>query len=208
MMYDQMMRRMVASKGRISLNSMRHGKYNEGELRRFNTSMSEIMATNLRIFDTERLKGRRTPDAIFSTVRKLAKNEGCDLIGVDHLHLLKFIQKGKMSEKRADEFLHDFSAELKATCLELKIGGILLAQENVDGGTFGGTQVETDVDSSYSLVPETKMINGQKRIVGTKSVFCDKCREGNLLGRIIPLVMEGAFATLREGEPEKQEAAF
>lgn len=111
------------------------------------------------------------------------------------MHLLKFDGK---SDKRTDEAYHELSAEFKSVCLELRIVGILLAQENSEGGTFGSTQVETDVDTSLSLTAVTKIINNKKRIVGTDGAFCDKCRDGDLLGRKIPLIMTGQFARIEE----------
>jgi len=196
MPYDQMMRRLVADLGNVSLKSMRDGRYTKGELDSFQKTVSKIMASNVKIYDTKRLK-HRTPEALFASIRRHAKNHGLDLILIDHLHLIKF-PKGKGVEKRADEQLHDFSSELKGLCLELEVAGILLAQENVDGGTFGGSQVETDCDTSICLLPEFKEMNGFKRVVGTNGIFYDKCREGNLLGRKIPVKMEGQYARINQ----------
>jgi len=125
------------------------------------------------------------------------------------MHLVRFDTAGKKNEKRADENYHEFASEFKALCLEEKIVGILLAQENSEGGTFGGSQVETDVDWSISLNAVHKVINGKKRVVGVDSYFVDKSREGGLLGRKVPLKMEGEFATITETkEAVTTEAAF
>lgn len=207
MPYNQMLRRMVASRGRISLTRMRHATYNAGDLKNFGRSMSEIMATNLHVYDVDRI-GRPTPSKIFSSIRKRAKNEGLDLAVIDHLGLVKFESTGKKNDIRHDEHLHAFSSEFKQLCLELKIVGVLLAQENAEGGTFGGSQVETDVDFSVCLNPVYKTISNKKRVVGTDSWVCDKDREGPLLGWKVPLKLEGEYASMRECEPEKQEAAF
>lgn len=198
MPHSQVMRRLVASHGRVSLKSMRDGKYEKRELDSFRKSMTEIMASKLKIYDTNRI-GKASPVSIFSAIRKLHRNEGVDMVMVDHLNLL-VLSKKKESEKRTDELLHDFSAELKALCLELKICGVLLAQENTEGGTFGATQVETDVDDSVSLIPIFKTINNIKRIVGTSGFFIDKWREGDLLGRQVPVTLDGKFASIYEAE--------
>lgn len=195
MPYDQYLRRIIADIGTINLRSMRDGRYDKGEFQRFQTAVASAAASNLHIYDTQLVK--RTPHAFFSAVRAHKRKHGLDIVVLDHLHLLKF-SEGRKIEKRADEALHEFSAEFKSTCLELSIVGILLAQENVDGGTFGGSQVETDVDSSLSLTPVWKVINGIKRIVGTDGAFCDKFREGNLLGRKIPLKMSGQYARIEQ----------
>ena len=195
MPYNQYMRRLIAEQGNVSLKSMKFGQYNKGELDRFRKATSDVMQSNLRIYDVDRVK-KRTPEMFFNLLRRQKKNEGLDIAMLDHLHLLKF--KDSKGSKRADEELHEFSSDFKAICLELKIVGILLAQENTEGGTFGGTQVETDVDTSLCLTAVTKVIAGIKRITGTDGAFCDKCREGDLLGRKIPLVMEGEFARIFE----------
>lgn len=195
MPYDQYLRRIIADIGTINLRSMRDGRYDKGEFNRFQDAVARAASSNLHIYDTQLVK--RTPYAFFSAVRAHKRKHGLDIVVLDHLHLLKF-SEGKKVEKRADESLHEFSAEFKSVCLELKIVGILLAQENTEGGTFGGSQVETDVDSSLSLTPVRKIINGVKRIVGTDGAFCDKFREGNLLGRKIPLKMSGQYARIEE----------
>lgn len=200
MPYNEYMNRLVADLGSISLRNIYDGKFSKGEMDSFQRSMTTIMGSNLRIYDTDRVKSR-TPSAFFSFTRKHAKNHGLDIVVLDHHNLLSF-DGGKKSDKRTDEAMHEFSAEFKAMCMELKVVGVLLAQENMDGGTFGSTQVDTDVDHCFSLTPELKMIDGLKRIVGTSGIYCDKCRTGNLLGRKIPLRLVGKFARLEEPEKE------
>lgn len=200
MPYAEYMNRLVADIGTIDLQNMFHGRYNKREMDSFQRSMTTIMESKLRIYDTDRVK-KRTPQAFFSWTRKHAKNYGLDMVVLDHQHLLD-MGGGKKSEKRTDEAMHDFSAEFKAMCLELKVVGLLLAQENTDGGTFGSTQVQTDVDHCFSLTPVWKLINNIKRIVGTDGMYCDKCRTGPLLGRKIPLKMTGQYARLEEAPKE------
>lgn len=206
MPYSQVMRRLVASHGRVSLKSMKQGKYTKKELDSFRRATTDILSAPIRIYDTDRIR-KSTPQAIFSSIRRQHKNEGLDMVMIDHLHILSLTDK-RVSEKRTDELMHDFSRELKALSLELKIVSILLAQENTDGGTFGGTQVETDVDNSISIIPEVKIINGIKRIIGSKSCFLDKWREGNLLGKCIPIKMEGEFASIYENCEAVREEDF
>lgn len=206
MPYGQVVERLVASHGSVSLKAQRDGIYTKQELDSFQRSMAIIMESNIKIYDMHRLK-QRTPGAIFASIRKHAKNHGADMIMVDHLGLIKFKDGGK-GVARVDEQMHDFSAEFKAACLELNMVGLLLAQENTEGGTFGSTQVETDPDSILSLTPTWKIINGTKRIVGTDGCFIPKWRCGDLLGRKIPLRMEGKYARLHECQEEQASAAF
>lgn len=198
MPHDQFMRRLIAADGRVSLKSMRDGKYDKGELDRFSKSFTRIEQSPLRIYDVFHLK-TPTPSRIFAKIRETKRQHGLDIVMIDHLHRVKHKAGGN---DRGDELLNDFSRDFKNLCLELRIVGVLLAQENQTGGTFGSTQVDTDVDGSISLVPVKKKIGGIERVVGTNSAFITKWREGNLLGRLIPLEMEGKFATLKESKGE------
>lgn len=193
MPHAQFMRRLIASDGGVPLKSMKEGKYNKGELERFSSSFKRIEESGLKIYDVFHLK-RPTAAVVFSKIREVHRKFGLDIVLVDHLHRLQH----KGNDKRTDEFLNEFSRDFKNLCLELRIVGILLAQENDKGGTFGSTQVETDVDGSLSLVPIRKKIGGIDRVMGTSSAFCDKWREGDLLGKNIPLTMEGSLARLYE----------
>lgn len=193
MPHEQFMRRLIASDGGVSLKSMREGKYDKRELDAFSKSFKRIQAAPLKIFDVFHLR-KPTPEVIFSKIRQIHRKHGLDMVMIDHLHRVKF----KGGEKRTDESLNEFSRDFKTLCLELQIVGILLAQENTTGGTFGSTQVETDGDGSMSLVPIKENIGGVQRIVGTSAVHIDKFREGDLLGKTIPLTMEGKYARLFE----------
>lgn len=193
MPHAQFMRRLIASDGRVPLKSMKEGKYNKGELDRFAASFNRIKESGLKIYDVFHLK-RPTAPVIFAKIREVHRKFGLDIVLIDHLHRLQH----KGNDKRTDEILNEFSREFKNLCLELQMVGILLAQENDKGGTFGSTQVETDVDGSLSLVPIRKKIGGVDRVMGTSSAFCDKWREGDLLGKNIPLTMEGHIARLYE----------
>jgi replicative DNA helicase len=193
MPYQQYMRRLVASDGRVNLRSMKDGSYTQGELQRFTDSFNKIAKSNLRIYDKFRIK-KATPGNIFAYIRAHHRKWGLDIALIDHLHNVEFTK----SDMRSDEKYQQFSMQFKALCLELQIAGILACQENSNGGTFGSSQVETDGDGNLCLLPVKKVINGITRVVGTDGIFVDKWREGDLLGRKIPMKMEGGFARIYE----------
>lgn len=204
MPFQQYVSRLVADLGSVQLNSMRNGRYSKAELDSFNRSMTKIISSKIRIYDTFRLKGKRDPKTFFSWCRTHAKQYGLDIAVCDHAHLMEWDGK---TEKKQHDSMSEFFANFKSLCLELKCTGIVLAQENTDGNTFGCSQASTHADSQWGMVPVWKMVGGNKKIVGVSGVYCNKARQGNLLGRTIPIKLDGAYARISEPEPQAVRAS-
>lgn len=194
---DQYLRRIHASIGRVSLRSMRDGKYTKGEFADFSRAFASVSeATQEHRLCIRDLKSNTmTPQHIEAAIRRRHKDYGLDLVIIDHLHLIKF-PKAK-SESRRDQELQSFTASMKRLAVELNLVMMILAQENKDGGVFDSATVEADADFVLAMMPVIGMVNGIKRITGTDGIYVQKAREGRR-GYKIAVQMEGVYARLYE----------
>lgn len=195
MLYEQCLRRYVADLGNISLQSMRRGIFSKAEFASFGRTMGRIGDAPLSIYDVKR--NEMTPESIEREIRKLKKNKGLDVVMCDYLQLLRIKKKGKGDEKRRDQDLQAVSTNFKLLAQELDLMFILVAQANENGSCFDSSQVESDADWVFNLMPTFKMEGKIRRITGTDGLWIAKSREGER-GKKVPLVMEGKYARISQ----------
>lgn len=194
MLHKQYLRRITASRGSISLTAMRRGRFGQGEFNRFSNTVARIASAPISIYDVNRIS--MTPESIIASLRREKKNKGVDIALIDYLQLLQFSKK--KSDNRRDQDLQYFSSSLKQLAMELDMVIILIAQAGVTGAVFDATQVASDVDWEFAMIPEYSKEKVPK-ILGVKGLFIKKAREGER-GIMIPMTTEGQFARIRETE--------
>lgn len=187
----QYLRRITASMGNISLNSLKNGQFTKAEFQSFGNTIARIDAAKIGIHDLTR--NRMTVDSIEASMRRVKKNKGMDIVIIDYLQLIK-PSKGKVDSRR-DQDLSAISSNFKRLAMELNLVAVLVAQGNEKGTVFDASQVESDADWVFSMIPAKKKFNGIERITGTDGVWLSKAREGER-GKRFDVVMRGATATL------------
>ena len=203
MLFNQCIRRYVADLGNISLASMRNGKFTEAEFNSFSRTTSRIASAPLHIYDVKR--NAMTPESIEAEIRRLKKNKGLDCVICDYLQLIRV--KRKKEERRRDQDLQSISTSFKLLAQELDLMIVLVAQANSEGSVFDSSQVESDADWVFGMVPTYKMEGKIKRITGSEAIWLSKAREGER-GRKIPINMLGKYARIEEVEKGKAPEAF
>lgn len=201
----QYLKRTTASLGRISLGSMRDGKFTKQELNSFMDTQARIDKAPIEFFDIKRCLP--TPKSIESAIRQHHKNHGLDMVLIDHLNLLR-LSSGK-SDARRDQELTSFADNMKILAQELDFAAIVLAQSNDKGSVFDSTQVESAADFSFALTPTYKTVNGVNKVDGTDGIWINKMREGRR-GWKLPMIMDGKYASIEEGlpQPEPQKKSY
>lgn len=187
----QYLRRLTSSLGRIHLNSLKNGRFTKQEFNSFSTTLPKIMSANIGIHDLTR--NAMSMDSIEAAIRKVKKNKGCDIVVIDYLQLIK--PPKKKAESRRDQDLSSMSSTFKRIAQELEMVVILVAQANEGGTVFDSSQVESDADWVFNMIPTKETVGKITRITGTNGVWLSKAREGRR-GIKFDLVMHGQFATL------------
>ncbi|MCK5903624.1 MAG: replicative DNA helicase [Cocleimonas sp.] len=120
---EQLVLRMFASHGRVSLSDIRTGKIREEDWPRVGMAVKDFSLTKLFIDDSPAL----SPTEIRAKTRRLAReHNGIGLIVIDYLQLM---HSGRRSDNRASE-VSEISRSLKALAKELKCPIIALSQLN------------------------------------------------------------------------------
>jgi replicative DNA helicase len=194
MNHRQMIKRLVASMGKISLKSMRTGRYDKGELDRFVQTTAQVKKLPLRIYDGKR--NAMTGTSIVSEIRNLKRNFGLEMVVIDYAQLVSF---GKGGDERRCAELQSFSKELKRLSVELDIVTILVAQANKEGQVSDSPQVESDGDGVLNMIPIIETVNNQRKVAGVSHIFVQKFREGRR-GWKFPVRTFGQYATIEESQ--------
>lgn len=192
MLTREYLKRTTALLGKISLASMRNGKFSQYEFNTFMSTHQRIQDAPIDFYDIKRC--RPTPATIEASIRRHSKNHGLELVAIDHLNLIQF-PGSKLS--RRDQDLTEFANNLKLLAQELDFAIILLAQSNKEGSVFDSQQVESACDYSLALTPTYETVNGVRKITGTDGLWVSKMRSGPR-GWKLPLVMEGEFSSIYE----------
>lgn len=198
MMHEQCLRRYIADLGTIPLSAMRKGIFSKREMDSFSKTVSRISAAPLSIYDVKR--NEMTQESIEREIRKVKKNKGLDVVMVDYLQLIRMKRKSfKENDKRRDQELQSVSTNLKLLAQELDLLMILVAQANEAGSCFDSSQVESDADWVFNMMPTYKQEGKIRRITGTNGLWISKAREGER-GRKVPLEMIGSYARIQESQ--------
>ena len=119
---EQLSMRMMSSLGRIDQHKIRTGKLEDEDWPRLTSAVEILKDAKLYIDDT----GALTPAELRARCRRLARDNGLDMVIVDYLQLM---QVPGTKENRATE-ISEISRSLKAMAKELNIPVIALSQFN------------------------------------------------------------------------------
>lgn len=118
----QLIKRMIASHGKINLQKINRGILSESEERRFNSSRQELRKANLIIDDEPNL----TVTDIRAKCRKIKREKGLRFVLIDYLGLIR----PELNNQSRYEQVSDISRQLKNLARELRVPVIALSQLN------------------------------------------------------------------------------
>ena len=196
---EQLVERMIASEGRISLNHLKSGNLEPSEWRMFEAASNTLGKLNLYFDDSSSV----TIDDIRTKCRKLSIDEGLDFVIIDYLQLIE----SEDSRRSKQEEVSKISRSLKLMARELDIPVVALAQLSrevekretkipIMADLRDSGSIEQDADIVTFLYRDD-YYNKESERVGEADLIIAKNRSG-ASGREIAFNFQGEFANFME----------
>lgn len=199
---DQVVTRMLASVGGVSLANLRSGKLSQQDWDRIGSAQSQLSEAKIFVDETPAL----TPTELRARARRIKREHGLHLIVVDYLQLM---QVPGSKENRATE-IAEISRGLKVLAKELSLPVIALSQLNRGVEQRENKRpVMSDLRESGSLEQDADMIlliyreevydkNTTKK--GLAEIELVKHRNGEI--GVFTLVFQGMFTRFQNYAPD------
>lgn len=149
---EQLMLRLLASRARIDLGTIRRGFVNEQQFHRLAQVTDDLMKSDIMIDDSVGI----TMQQLRTKARRLQRRHGLDLVIIDYLQLL---QPGivKPYESRQTE-VAEISGSIKGLAKELSVPVIVLCQLNRKPEERGGQPRLSDLRESGAIEQDADLV--------------------------------------------------
>lgn len=162
---QDVMDRIISSKGGINFGNLRSGNLNDNEWPRYHKAASEISGCSLLIDDTPGITLRE----VISKARKLKRTAGLDLLIIDYLQLMATSPRDNRNQA-----IGEITRGLKQLALELNICVVVLSQlnRNLEART-NKRPTMADLRESGEIEQDADVILFPYR----EAVYCPECKE-------------------------------
>ena len=196
----ELVQRMVAAQGSISLKYIKNGKLNTTDWQRFSTSLSIV--SNLKIYFDDSTD--TTLSSIRAKCRKLKSESGLGFIVIDYLQLIEYDNSGHLSQV---EKITKITRSLKLMARELDVPILCLSQlsrkvedrddkKPVMSDLRDSGSIEQDADMVMMLYRDDYYKKSASTRKGEADLIMGKNRHGSI-GEI-PFIFTGEYQRFRE----------
>ncbi|MCR5350263.1 MAG: replicative DNA helicase [Acholeplasmatales bacterium] len=202
----ELVQRMVAAQGSISLKYIKNGHLNKTDWIRFSTSLSKVGQMKIYFDDSN----DTTLSSIRSKCRKLKSESGLGFIVIDYLQLIEYDDSGRMSQV---EKVTKITRSLKIMARELEVPILCLSQlsrkveerddkKPVMSDLRDSGSIEQDADMVMLLYRDDYYNKGNSTRKGEADLIMGKNRSGSI-GEI-PFIFTGEYQKFREKTKEEE----
>jgi replicative DNA helicase len=179
---ESILTRMMCSAGHVDHQKFRAGYLNKDERYKLQVAVDQLSDVRLRIYDKA---GIRAPELI-STIRRLARDEGCHAVFIDYLGLIGSHEKTENKNQEVSRLTRD----LKLLAMECEIPIVLLCQlsraPERRGGSFrpilsdlrDSGSIEQDADTVLFIFRSELYNRDREDYKGKAEIIISKQRNG------------------------------